>query len=219
MGDRTNVRVRTTVVIAANDLATRAGIRIALADGGVQVVDEVDSVHELIASVRRKRPDLCLVSVNLRGDGILAAAELAARAPSVAVVVLTQRENVDEFLEVMGVGAAGYLEATISASALVNVVQAVLNGEPAVPRSLVRALIDEHRERPIRRYVDSLGVGVQLTSRESEVLTCLREGLTTREIAQRLRIAEVTVRRHIGSALKKLGVESRSDALRLLQTA
>jgi DNA-binding NarL/FixJ family response regulator len=135
------------------------------------------------------------------------------------VVLLTPREDVDEFLEAMGVGAAGYLETTISAPALVNVVGAVLKGEPAVPRSLVRALIDEHRERPIRRYVDALGVGVQLTSRESEVLTCLREGLSTREIAQRLRISEVTVRRHIGSALKKLGVESRSDALRLLQTA
>jgi DNA-binding NarL/FixJ family response regulator len=134
-------------------------------------------------------------------------------------VLLTPREDEDEFLEAMGVGAAGYLETTISAPALVNVVGAVVKGEPAVPRSLVRALIDEHRERPIRRYVDALGVGVQLTSRESEVLTCLREGLSTREIAQRLRISEVTVRRHIGSALKKLGVESRSDALRLLQTA
>jgi DNA-binding NarL/FixJ family response regulator len=208
-----------SVVVAANGAATRAGIRLALGDGGVRVVNEVDCAHELLASVGRYKPDLCLVSVDLRGDGIQAAAELATRAPSVAIVMLTQREDVDEFLEAMAVGAAGYLETTISPPALVNVVQAVLKGEPAVPRSLVRALIDEHRQRPIRRYVDALGVGVQMTSRESEVLASLREGLSTREIAQGLRISEVTVRRHIGTALKKLGVESRSDALRLLQTA
>ena len=63
------------------------------------------------------------------------------------------------------------------------------------------------------------GRGVDLTAREWEVLSLMRDDLSTREIADRLRISEVTVRRHISAVVKKLRVESRADALKLLQTA
>jgi DNA-binding NarL/FixJ family response regulator len=81
-------------------------------------------------------------------------------------------------------------------------------------------LIEQYRTRPARRQLPlSHRRGVDLTSREWEVLDCMREGLSTREIADRLMISEVTVRRHIGSVLKKLQVSSRAEALRLLESA
>src|SRR6266542_3343382 len=89
-----------------------------------------------------------------------------------------------------------------------------------LPRALVATLIDRLRARVGHRH---LAVpdrrGVDLTSREWEVLDLMREGLSTHGIATRLRISDVTVRRHIGSVLKKLEVRSREEAMKLLQSA
>ena len=114
----------------------------------------------------------------------------------------------------------GYLPTTISPKRLPAVVRAVLLGELAIPRVLIPLLIDRLRERNARRHLMlPQRRGIDLTSREWEVLDLMREGLSTREIAARLLISEVTVRRHIGSVLKKLQVPSRGEALKLLQSA
>jgi DNA-binding NarL/FixJ family response regulator len=214
----TSVRGRTTVVVGANDPATRAGIRVALASDRIRIAAEVDSASELVLAVQRHKVHLCLVDVDLRGDGLRAAAEIVLRAPSVSVILLTERETEAEFLEAIRAGATGYLHKGITPAALSKVVRAVLNGEPAIPRALVPALINEYRDRPVRRSF-SVDGGDELTERESQVLMLMREGLSTREISAQLLIAEVTVRRHIGAALKKLRVKSRADALKLLQSA
>jgi DNA-binding NarL/FixJ family response regulator len=168
----------------------------------------------------RHEPDACIVDVHLGGDGFHAAAEMAARAPSVAVVLLVDDDCDEQFLEAIRLGATGYVRRTIAPGALANVVRAVAKGESAIPRSLVRALIDDYRDRPARRLVEARGGrGVDLTAREWEVLSLMRDDLSTREIADRLRISEVTVRRHISAVVKKLRVESRADALKLLHTA
>ena len=213
-----NVAIK--VVVAENDPATCAGIRMALEAGGVSVGACVESLVELIEAVERLQPDACLVDVDLDGGGIRAAAEVVARAPAVAVVLLADDEEDDRFLDAMRVGAAGFVSKRIRSARLPNVIQAVVDGEPAIPRALVSLLIDSYRERPARRLLPAAhGRGVDLTSREWEVLDFMRHGLSTRQIAARLLISEVTVRRHIGSALKKLRVSSRADAMRLLESA
>jgi len=198
----------------------RAGIRMALAKDGIRICAEAKSVQELVTAGMRQQPDACIVDVHLSGDGFHAAAEMAARAPAVPVVLLVDDDCDEQFLEAIRLGATGYVRRTIAPSALANVVRAVAKGEPAIPRSLVRTLIDDYRDRPARRCVPARGGrGVDLTAREWEVLSLMRDGLSTREIADRLRISEVTVRRHISAVVKKLRVESRADALKLLQTA
>src|SRR4029077_17320879 len=113
----------------------------------------------------------------------------------------------------MAVGAIGYLPKSISAKRLPAVVRAVLLGEPAIPRPLVAVLMNRLRGAGAKRHlVVPDGRGVDLTSREWEVLDCMREGLSTREIAAKLLIADVTVRRHIGAVLKKLHEQSRREA-------
>jgi len=218
--DRTTVRGTSTVVIGANDAATRAGIRVALTGAGIDVAAEVDTVHALVVAVAQHGPQACLVDVDLRGGGLSATAELAVRAPSVAVVLLTPEASETQFLDAMRVGAAGYVDIGVAPASLAKIVNAVLKGEAAIPRSLVPVLVDHYRARPTRRHLPVANRrGVDLTSREWEVLDFMREGLSTRAIADRLLISEVTVRRHIGSVLKKLQVTSRADALRLLETA
>jgi len=208
------------VVIGASDAALLAGIRLALAAGGLLVAGEARSVAELLAIVHSLEPHACLVDAELEGGGLRAAAELGVSAPDVRVVLLASSEGEQEFLEAMRVGAAGYVPASIAPDRLPSVVHAVLKGEPAIPRALVASLINQYRERPGRRRVNGgKGRSVDLTSREWEVLELMRDGLSTRDIAASLFISEVTVRRHIGSVLKKLRVATRADALKLLQSA
>ena len=198
----------------------RAGIRMALAKDGIRICAEAKSVQELVTAGMRHQPDACIVDVHLSGDGFHAAAEMAARAPAVPVVLLVDDDCDEQFLEAIRLGATGYVRRTIAPSALANVVRAVAKGEPAIPRSLVRTLIDDYRDRPARRCVPARGGrGVELTAREWDVLSLMRDDLSTREIADRLRISEVTVRRHISAVVKKLRVENRADALKLLQTS
>jgi DNA-binding NarL/FixJ family response regulator len=214
------VRGKMRVVIGANDPATRAGIRLALAAEDIRVCAEASSVRDVVPAVQRHKPHVCLLDSELQGDVLQAVAEISVRSPSVGVVVLDDQDTDERFLEVMRVGANGYLDKRVIAPALANVVRAVVQGEPAVPRALVRALLNDYRDRGRRRFLAVAGGrDIGLTTREWDVLALMRDGLSTREIASRLTISEVTVRRHIGAVLKKLDVQSRAAALELLQSA
>jgi len=215
-GDETlDSRPEPRVLVAGHDSATFNGIRMALEEAGIVVCGQVASAAELIEAVTRLEPDVCLVDVDVPGGGLVAAAEMRAWKSSVAVIMLAPDLNEEDFLKAMAVGAIGYLPKSISA-----VVRAVLLGEPAMPRPLVAVLMNRLRGGGAKRHlVVPDGRGVDLTSREWEVLDCMREGLSTREIAAKLLIADVTVRRHIGAVLKKLHVQSRREALELLRSA
>ncbi len=208
------------VLVAGHDSATINGIRIALEEEGIVLCGRVASAPELIEAVGRLEPDVCLVDVDIPGGGLVAAAEMRAWRSNVAVIMLAPDLNEEDFLKAMAVGAIGYLPKSISAKRLPAVVRAVLLGEPAIPRPLVAVLMNRLRGGGAKRHlVVPDGRGVDLTSREWEVLDCMREGLSTREIATKLLIADVTVRRHIGAVLKKLHVQSRREALELLRSA
>jgi two-component system nitrate/nitrite response regulator NarL len=208
------------VLVAGHDSATLNGIRIALEEAGIVVCGRVANAAELIDAVGRLEPDVCLVDVDIPGGGLIAAAEMRAWRSTVAVVMLASELNEEDFLKAMAVGAIGYLPKGISAKRLPAVVRAVLLGEPAIPRPMVAVLMNRLRGGGAKRHlVVPDGRGVDLTSREWEVLDCMREGLTTRQIATNLLIADVTVRRHIGAVLKKLHVQSRREALELLRSA
>jgi DNA-binding NarL/FixJ family response regulator len=208
------------VLVAGSDSPTRNGIRMALEEEGVVVCGRVATAAELVEGVRRLEPDLCLVDVDLPGGGLAALAELRAWRVHPAVVLLAAQMNEEDFLKAMRLGAHGYLPKNISPSRLPAVVRAVLLGEPAIPRSLVAVLMNRLRAEDGKRHLMVPdGRGIDLSGREWEVLEAMREGLTTREIAGRLMIADVTVRRHIGAVLRKLQVQSRREALELLHSA
>jgi two-component system, NarL family, nitrate/nitrite response regulator NarL len=215
-----DLRPAPRVLVAGHDSATINGIRMALEEEGIVLCGRVASAAELIDAVTRLEPDVCLVDVDIPGGGLVAAAEMRAWSSSVAVIMLASDLNEEDFLKAMAVGAIGYLPKSISAKRLPAVVRAVLLGEPAIPRPLVAVLMNRLRGGGAKRHlVVRDGRGVDLTSREWEVLDCMREGLSTREIAVKLVIADVTVRRHIGAVLKKLQVQSRREALELLRSA
>ena len=140
------------------------------------------------------------------------------RVPATAVILLTQTADADELINALRAGAAGYVLETTGPDGFARALQAVRRGEPAIPRELLGVLADEFRARGLRRRVSVPGRPVaELTRRQSEVLELLRRGQSTAEIAARLFISPVTVRRHLGLALGKLAAKDRAAALRMLE--
>jgi DNA-binding NarL/FixJ family response regulator len=206
-----------TVLVADDHAPTRAGVRSSLeADGFVVCAEASDARGAVEASVR-ERPDVCLLDIRMPGSGIAAAASISAKVPETAIVMLTVSHDESDFFDALRAGAAGYLLKDTDPRVLPQLLRAVVAGEGVLSPGLIAKLIEEFRERGRRRRLPLSGSrGVELTSREWEVLDLLRQGLTTAQIARRLFIAEVTVRTHVAAILRKLRVPDRRAALRLL---
>jgi DNA-binding NarL/FixJ family response regulator len=206
---------RAHVLIAAERLPTRVGLRLAL-EPEARCTEAADAESAVDAAVR-DCPDVCLLGLDAAGQGLRVASEIATRVPSAAVILLTSRLDEEEFMAAMRAGATGYLTQTLDPGRLPHVVRGALRGEPAVPRKFVSRLLEELRTREHRRSVVLDGKGrVSLTAREWEVVDLLLRSATTSEIAEELGVAPVTVRRHLGSVERKLGVRSRAQVVELL---
>jgi DNA-binding NarL/FixJ family response regulator len=190
-------------------------VRLTLEQQGFLVCAEVASAQSAIEAALRERPDVCLLDVRMPGDGIRAAGEIAARLPETAVVMLTVSESDEDLFDALRAGARGYLLKDMDVGQLPVALRAMLRGEAAIPRRLAANLVDELRWRGGPRLTLADGRAVQLTPREWDVLELLRDELDTAGIARRLFVSPVTVRRHVSAIVKKLGVSSREEAVRL----
>jgi DNA-binding NarL/FixJ family response regulator len=203
-------------VLADDHAATRLGVRLALEEAGFQVVAEAADAQGAVEAALEHRPDLCLIDVYMPGQGVAAAAELTEVLPDTPVVMLSVSDSDDDLFEALRAGACGYLLKDTDPKRLPLALAAVLNGEAPLPRVLTARLITEFRRRgKERRIPDADGDLITLSERESEVLELLRTELTTKQVAHRLGISPITVRRHVSDILKKLRVPDRGSALRL----
>jgi DNA-binding NarL/FixJ family response regulator len=204
------------VLIADDDVPTRAGIRRALEEDGFVVSAEEDTGPGAVAAALRDPPDVCLLEVEVPG-GIEAAATIRSRLSDTHVVMLSGSDSDEDLFDALQAGASGYLPKRMDPDRLGPTLVGVLQGEAALPRELTARLIREFRARGRRGNAGLIRRGKnELTQREWDVLDCLCEGLTSRAIAQRLFITQTTVRRHVGSILAKLEVPSRQAAVDLV---
>jgi len=152
------------------------------------------------------------------GNGIAAAAQISSQVAETAVVMLTVSRDDEDLFEALRAGAAGYLLKDTDPRRLASALRGVLDGEPVLSPTLVGRLMEEFRGHGAhsRRRLLHKRRGLELTDREWEVLELLRDGLSTPEIATRLSISPVTVRRHVARMLKALRVSSREAAVQLL---
>jgi DNA-binding NarL/FixJ family response regulator len=207
-----------SVLLADDHAAVRAGIRLALAGEGFEVVAEAADGPEAVSAALATRPDIALLDVNMPGSGIKAAEEIVSALPFTTVVMLTVSRDDDDLFAALRAGASGYLLKDTDPGRLPFALKGVLEGEAALPRGLVARLIEEFRTRGKRRRLPLMRQrGVELTDREWEVLEFLHDGLSTAEIADRMSISPVTVRRHVSEILKKLRVTSREEAVKLMK--
>jgi DNA-binding NarL/FixJ family response regulator len=208
-----------TVLLADENTVTRAGVRRALAPHGLRVVAEADNARDAVALARRHRPEICLLAVRMPGNGIEAAQQINAELPDTKIVMLTASEKEGDLFASLRAGADGYLLMNTSSERLAHALRGVVNGQAALPRTLTARLIREFRAPDRRRALPAsvADQGVDLTTREFEVLERLRRDESTAEIAAGLGISEITVRRHVSAVVRKLGVANRRSALELLE--
>jgi DNA-binding NarL/FixJ family response regulator len=208
---------RARMLLAEPDGPTRAGIRLALSRAGLEVVAEAGDRDNAIAVALEQHPDAALVSIELPGGGLELAEDLATAVPGTKVILLSSDPHGPELLAGVLAGAAGYLPKDISPDRLPHAVEGVLRGEVALPRRHTQHLIEALRGREIERTLVAAQADATLTDREWEVLRLLGEEASTAEMAHRLHISEVTVRRHVSSLLGKLNVRDRASAARFLR--
>lgn len=216
MNRRTRSREQPSVVLADPDPAFRGAVRKALRSDGFRVVAEADSATAAVGTATRVRPDILLLELEPSEETLRAIPRVMRGSPSTLVVVLTSSDRAEDVVNALEHGAAGYLLKGLSGERLATTLRAALRGEPAVSRAVVSHLVSEIRRLPARRL--SLPDGaVTLTPREWQVGQLLREGRSTAQIAARLGLSPVTVRRHVGLLLQKLGASDREAAVELLR--
>ena len=195
-----------TRVLVADCAPTRLGVRIAL-EGYATICAEASDGDEALRAASLHRPDVCLIGHSIPGGCVATIRAICAQHPETSLVVLADDDrDAAAFLNALRAGAVGFVPAGAEAGQLRRVIKAVVAEEAAVPRSMVLDLIEE-----LRAAQNSIDDG--LTLREAEILTMLRHGRSTADIAGRLAISPITVRRHIQTLMQKVGARDRSELL------
>jgi len=206
-----------SVLLADDHARTRAMVRRALErSGDFRVCAEACDAPTAVQGARETQPEVCLLDINMPGNGIAAAAHITSALPDTAVVMLTVSRQDDDLFDALRAGASGYLLKGMDEDAIGDALQRVLAGEAMLPGTLVARLVDEFRDREQRRIAVPDGQTARLTGREWDVLELMRKGAGTAEISERLFVSPTTVRSHVSAILRKLGVPTREAAIKLL---
>ena len=206
------------VMVADDQVAVRAGIKRAIEPHGLHVVAEASEADDAVRLAVEHQPDVCIVAVDLPGSGVEVTRLIKQTLPDTKIVMMTGTARDEDLLEALRAGADGYLLMSTPSSRLPHAIRGVTQGEAALPRAMTARLILEFRERGMRRrvLVHPDQAEVELTAREFEVFQRLRRHEGTAQIATRLGISQVTVRRHVASVVQKLGAPNRRRAMEML---
>ncbi|KOU62282.1 response regulator [Streptomyces sp. NPDC060334] len=202
------------VLIVDDQMMVREGFSVLLnAMEGIEVVGEAVDGRQAIAQVAALRPDVVLMDIRMpEMNGLEATRRIVAADTDAKVLVLTTFDLDEYVYQALRAGASGFLLKDASARQLAEGVRVVAAGEALLAPSVTKRLIVEFSklaESP--RLSDPAGVA-QLTERETEVLILIAQGLTNAEIADRLVVAESTIKTHVSRILVKLGLRDRTQA-------
>ena len=197
------------VLITDDHAIVRKGIRALLAtEPDIKVVGEASNGAEAVTQARALHPDVILMDLVMPTmDGIEATRAITAEQTAARVLVLTSFAADDKVFPAIKAGALGYLLKDSGPTELVRAIHQVHLGEPSLDPSIARKVLDEltHPQKA-QPTVDPL------TEREVEVLRLIAQGQSNKEIAEKLVVAEMTVRKHVSNILGKLHLASRTQA-------
>lgn len=187
----------------------RRGVRDLLeADGGIAVVGEASTVAEAMARVPAVRPDVAVLDVRLPdGDGVTACRDLRSQLPGLACLMLTSFADDEALYDAVLAGAAGYVLKQIRGSDLIGAVRKVAAGGSLLDAKTTAQVVARLRDQTVK--ADPLA---GLTDQERRILDLIGEGLTNRQIGERMYLAEKTVKNYVSGLLAKLGMERRTQA-------
>ena len=177
-------------------------------DPEIAVVGEAKNAAQALARVPALRPDVAVLDVRLPdGDGVSVCRELRSRMPDLKVIMLTSYSDDEALFEAIMAGASGYLLKQILGQDLVGAVRTVAAGQALLDPSATTAVLER-----MRRAAEPAGPMAQLSDQERTVLELIGEGLTNRQIGERMFLAEKTVKNYVSHLLAKLGLERRTQA-------
>jgi NarL family two-component system response regulator LiaR len=197
-------------VIAVDDhQVVRGGIKYALLDyDDVELVAEAHSGEDAVRLCQQARPDVVLMDLMMPGmDGVETTRAIREQCPEVQILILSSFHDKDLVPRAMQAGAIGYLLKGVSNQDLVEAIRTAHAGEPVLAREAMAALVQAATPSP--------KLGDDLSEREREVLALLAQGLSNKEIAERLFLSVATVKYHVRVLLSKLGATSRAEAVAL----
>jgi DNA-binding NarL/FixJ family response regulator len=189
----------------------RVGLRQLLeSEPGIEVVGEAGTAAQAVARVPALRPDVAILDVRLPdGDGVTVCRDIrSANSPPPACLMLTSYADDEALFEAIMAGASGYLLKQIEGNRLIEAVQRLAAGESLLDPALTAAVLERLRrgsEAEDPRYSS-------LSPQEKRILDYVAQGMTNREIAQTMYLAEKTVKNYVSALLRKLGMQRRTEA-------
>jgi DNA-binding NarL/FixJ family response regulator len=198
----------TRVFLLDDHELVRRGVRELLeGEGDLEVVGEASTAAEALARVPAVRPQVAVLDVRLPdGDGVEVCRELRSQFPDLACLMLTSFSDDEALLGAVMAGAAGYVLKDIRGGDLIGAVRTVAAGGSLLDARSTAHVLAKLRDR---QAADPLDV---LTDQERRILELIGEGLTNRQIGERIHLAEKTVKNHVSSVLAKLGLQRRTQA-------
>ncbi|MGB3911029.1 MAG: response regulator transcription factor [Pseudolysinimonas sp.] len=177
------------------------------AEHDLEVVGEAGDVKQALARIAATRPDVAVLDVRLPdGNGIDLCREIRSRYPEIACLILTAYDDDEALRSAVLAGAAGYVVKDIRGQALIGDIRQVAAGKRLLPAAAGRRVVEQLVATP------TAPADPELSLRERQVLEFIADGLTNRQIAERLDLAEKTVKNYVSGLLAKLGLESRTQA-------
>jgi two-component system, NarL family, response regulator DevR len=197
----------TRVFLLDDHEVVRRGIRELLeAEDDLEVVGEAGTAAEALGRIPATRPDVAVLDVRLPdGDGVEVCRDIRSQHPEVACVMLTSFADDDAVYAAIMAGAAGYLLKQVRGTDLVDGIRRVGRGESLLDPAVTTRVLERIRHRP----EDELS---GLTEQERKILALIAEGLTNRQIGERLYLAEKTIKNYVSNLLAKMGMSRRTEA-------
>jgi DNA-binding NarL/FixJ family response regulator len=202
-----------SIVLAEDHAVVRQGLRLLLeAEPDLRVVGEADDGLRVVELVERVRPDVVIMDLVMPGlGGLDATREVLKRAPRTRVVVLSMHADEVHVIEALRSGASGYVLKDAGGQELVTAVREAAAGRRYLSPPLSESVIEAYLRRQEHARVDPYDT---LSLRERQVLHLVAEGLSARQIGERLYISPRTVEVHRGRAMAKLGLRSSAELVR-----
>lgn len=200
---------KTRVFLLDDHEIVRRGLRDLLElEDDMEVVGEAGTADEALSRIPPTRPNVAVLDVRLPdGDGVEVCRDIRSRHPEIECLMLTSFADDEALFDAIMAGAAGYLLKEIKGPAIVEAIRRVGAGQSLLDPSMTRRVLERLRTGPEEDKRIA-----QLTDQERRILELIAEGLTNRQISERVHLAEKTVKNYVSNLLTKLGMERRTQA-------
>lgn len=206
--DQRTIRV---FLLDDHEVVRRGVAALLSAEEDIEIVGEAGTAEQALARIPAARPDVAVLDVRLPdGDGVSVCREIRSRMPEVACLMLTSFEDEEALFDAVMAGAAGYVLKQIHGSDLVGAIRTVASGQSLLDPQSTAKMLQRVRERAARK--DPLA---SLTDQERQILELIGEGLTNRQIGERMFLAEKTVKNYVSNLFTKLDMRRRTQAAAL----